>query len=187
MDRRIEGGRNAAVDGLALLLSQAASGHRIIYGEHRRNPGEVGIDLSGHPFGLKVRNLAQGISFVGKPGVTRVSVNTFAAHLGARISEMSSTENLQRFRIVRVPVPEVGPDAYELYFEVDLGWFGTIICGGCNNFSGEGGDGGRRLTAVLELLAATAGRTVEVETVSNEVGAMGAKMMQLAYTAHYEA
>jgi hypothetical protein len=63
-----------------------------------------------------------------------------------------------RLRIVRIRKPvnhwnDPGWPLHNLFFEL-ITHVGTFMCGGCNDYSGQGGQGGRQLTSIFRFVAA---------------------------------
>ena len=129
------------ISGLITLMGYVKNSAEYRYGD------ETQLDV--HPFDMPIRlgkrRFDSSVYLVGSPSQTDLSVGGLAVLIGAEISRACAADFQIQLRIFKVDVAhrnarQPGP-AHDLYFEVVTDR-GVYICGGCNNYSGTGGNGG---------------------------------------------
>lgn len=138
-----------------------------------------------HPFGLEViehNNFSDKIYFLGKPGQTDVSISAMLAHI--RWSVAGTTAEDARPLKLRVIFTEKSDDSsvgHNVYFEF-RSRLGIFICGGCTDYSGEGGGGKRKLDGVFALFSLLYDIKIEEITILHpESGEMEKQIRALMY------
>lgn len=123
------------------------------------------VPLSEHPFGLPIpasQITNRRILLFEFPGYTKPSVRAMAAVVGSQLKYMGR-EHAQNYylRVIECPAGERdGFVACDLFFE--FGGLATIyIVGGVNNYSGEGGSGGRTLENLFAFASAVSGLPIQ--------------------------
>ncbi|MBU2109595.1 hypothetical protein KKB71_01380 [Patescibacteria group bacterium] len=126
--------------------------------------------LGTHPFGLNMKSPKDGwrtkeleIRYLGHPGITDISVNSMIAHIRWFIAGMAIAYARPTYlRIILAEANKNDSSKHDVYFEVGKD-SSIFICGGCTDFSGEGGQGKTDLEAVFTLLSTV--YDVEIERV----------------------
>jgi hypothetical protein len=144
----------------------------------RRGSLEVVTELPEHPFGLPLPNrrdqLRLGrwreVAFLGHPGVTDPSVNTFLAYTLEHLTRSLADSVIRQMRTILVANEPLGR-GHEVFFEISIG-DDTYMCGGCTDNSGAGGEGKDRIESVFAVLSALSGVPVEAVTLSAAEGKM---------------
>lgn len=153
--------KNASVEGFRHLFG--ALNLDTTYWSHRDNDH---VRLDAHPFDLNTvvdGERVQQYFLVAFPGYTDVSVHNMVLMLQEAMQRIA-TRGRFRLRIIRVPIGKdhSNPNRLinDLYFEL-LGRHGSFLCGGCNDYSGEGGSGGKRMEAIFTAVGALCNIPVE--------------------------
>jgi len=114
------------------------------------------VDLGQHPFGLEVGIGPREVKLVANPLHTEPSVQGMLLCIQQTLRDYSPT-NVSKFRlrIIRAETVKDFRDqnkyVHQVYFELTRR-FESFICGGCNDCTGAGGYGRRRLESVFELV-----------------------------------
>lgn len=115
--------------------------------------------LEEHPFRLKVPAFkrdwhgSRHVVCLGFPGYTESSVRAMRAVIAASL-EYAGRENEMYLRIIKCPRDAREPDVHcDLFFELGDHSYVHIV-GGCNNYSGGGGEGGTELTNLFTFMHA---------------------------------
>lgn len=148
------------------------------------------VVLAGHPFGLEMilpryRQWHQTVCLVAFPGYTDLSVRGMLLMLQEQLKRYSPEQSADqpfRMRIIRVKqlFSTAAEKKHNLYFELITPGY-TFLAGGCNDYSGEGGSGGRQLATVFALVNFVYGVPVEEVTVSAEHGEVVEQALVDAY------
>lgn len=143
---------------------------------------EIGKDAKGqyyiptpikeHPFGLPVPKQPalehaleheQGvIEFVGYPGYTDVSVNNMIRRIAEVFYYLYANSQLNYLRVVLGEASSKDRNHHMVYYEVGS-TVNILMCGGCTDFSGEGGSGKVSMDEVFAVLSCLF--EIEIETV----------------------
>jgi hypothetical protein len=147
--------------------------------------------LGDHPFGLDTSitgsgtDLDQRVRLIAD-GSTDSSVKAMKLMLGhhAAVHPISGRSDF-RLRIVRIRKPEEhwhrpGQFIHDLYFEL-ITCVGTFMCGGVNDYSGAGGDGGGQLESVFRFIAALYDKPLEEVVILEADAKAGIRKMRYAY------
>lgn len=115
-----------------------------------------------HPFGLKLLSKGiAGVRFLGKDGVTEISVAAMRAWL------KHNRNFIKALRVIYVE-DDYYPEQHLIFFEAD-GLYETVLCGGCSNCSGVGGTGAERLIAMFFCIARERNIRIQKAVVSEYV------------------
>ncbi len=142
---------------LSFLLKNADPDNRSYW----RQRDTTDCVLSEHPFGLDITLPSppgdgwkgnQSVRLIAWPGYTDASVDAMVLLLRHELDgySLSTAMNPIRLRIVRAQVRE---GQHYVYFEF-ISYLGSFICGGCTDFSGEGGYGRTQLETIFGFLSA---------------------------------
>lgn len=126
--------------------------------------------LGTHPFELNIKPPKDGwrtkeleIIYLGHPGITDISVNSLIAHIRWFIAGMTiAYARPTSLRIILAEANKNDSSQHRVYFEVGQS-SRVFICGGCTDFSSEGGQGKTDLETVFTLLSVV--YDVEIERV----------------------
>lgn len=131
-----------------------------------------GVPFEKHPFGLSANKCPDmsDVILVSDPRYTDGSVKAITTVLRCAVSLHSHpTDPVPiRLRIIRGEHERDAskPTGYKHWVWFEASWRqGTFICGGCNDFSGAGGRGGRRLESIFKALAQLEYITLEEVTI----------------------
>lgn len=117
--------------------------------------------LPHHPFNLESLTGRPAVRFLGKDGVTGISVIAMREWL------KTNRKFVKGLRIIYVEDDD-NPQQHLIFFEA-VGLSETVMCGGCTDCSGEGGDGNMRLTFMFMCIAKERNLRIQKRTVSEYV------------------
>lgn len=146
-------GKNDLVDkaraGLTYIFDDL--GHMLVFDEWSRER----VQFKEHPFGLKdkvVHLFNDKIYFLGCPSYTDTSVSAMISHIRLVIAgNLTETARPLRMRMIFTERSGDLSVTHNVYFEISTS-LGTFVCGGCNDYSGAGQLGKRKLEGVFSLL-----------------------------------
>ncbi len=146
--------------------------------------------VGAHPFGLDTSipscSFADtDVHLIAHPGATDVSVAAMKLMIGKHLPSEDRVPGQFRLRIVRIRLDNPRHDnpaapMHDLYFELVTGC-GTFVCGGCNDYSGTGGSGGRELERIFNLVAAMYDIPIEEVVLSEAEAKSGVKLLHDSY------
>lgn len=151
------------------LLFQASEARR---GVKRR------VVLEGHPFRLNIPASPhmssvyadnRTVIYLGKVGVTGVSVGSMCLEITEQLAEWYEGPTVDYLREIFVATEADQPDHHDVFFEIGFPST-TVICGGCTDCSGEGGGGRQKLETVFSFLEHLYGVTREVVKIAPRKG-----------------
>ncbi len=132
------------------------------------------VDLGRHPFGLPYMGEEEPYRYrlLAHTGITEKSVEAMRA-VTTHLIQGITADTKPYLRIIKVHTgqsAERRQAMYRLFFEIEM--YQTVhIVGGCNDFSGEGGEGGRRLSALFALVAEASDAPLQISRPRTAEGA----------------
>lgn len=174
--------KNAQIEGLEFLLGNLDT-NRNVYWSARDHKHAT---LEQHPFGFETGLsgvLMNEIYLVDYPGHTDESVNGMTLMLQHTLANRDLNSQF-RLRITRVQQNRnPNQPEHDLYFEF-ITRLGTFLCGGCNDYSGHGGQGGKKLEAIFNFIASVYGQDVEEVVIRDKHAETIADQLDDAYNQH---
>ena len=168
--------------GLLFFLEGLADDLKHPYAHERDNNH---ARLLGHPFNLEtslpVCEPEQHIYLVAYPGHTDISVRGLLLMLQDALKGYHPDPRANSpFRLRIIYVEQEDRNKHNLYFEL-ITPGETFLAGGCTDYSGTGGRGGRQLSAVFDMVSFIHGIIVEKATIPSEKGELVEQAMRDAY------
>jgi len=162
--RRFE--ETSAAEGLRFLF-------QLVSGQHRYSiPETAGICWPRkHPFTM----METSLTLIGNPGATS-SIGPFTRKL---IEDFALGVHETYELTIFLCETEPGSKQYQIYFQD--GW--GNLCGGCTNYSGEGGEGTRLMISLFLLLNEIFGVPIEIKKVDHKTWKAGEKLIREAQQA----
>jgi len=133
------------------------------------------VPLEKHPFGLTRleesfsrndywREHIRQLHFIGQPHATDIESMRREAIKLLTGPVVELDQPCLRLRVIFVEADEINKDQHLVFYEM-ANPASTIMCGGCTDFSGTGGNGKEQMDAFFALLADIYSAQIEIVTV----------------------